>query len=132
MKKILVVLLLAALVLPVVTLTLLPVPVAADPGFTARTETYVDSAAAADLTVAKPTGTVDGDILFCFLMWRAAAPPQTIDGVPAGWTLIAEANTGDIDEYQRREVQRSSSFQGKQLLLRRGRASSHGVSGILR
>jgi len=59
--------------------------------FTARTETYVDKSSLTspyDITVNKPTGTVDGDILFCFLCVRAVTPP-TVDSVPSGWNLIA-------------------------------------------
>jgi hypothetical protein len=60
--------------------------------FTARTETYFDAASLSspyDATVAKPTGTAQGDILFCHIGWRYP-PAPTIDSVPTGWTLIAE------------------------------------------
>ena len=58
--------------------------------FTARTETYVNLASLTtpfDITVTKPTGTADGDILFC---WIAARYNGTdpIDSVPSGWTLL--------------------------------------------
>jgi hypothetical protein len=59
--------------------------------FTARTETYTNVATLTtpfNTTVTKPTGTVDGDILFQFFAIQATAPP-TIDLVPTGWNLIA-------------------------------------------
>jgi hypothetical protein len=56
--------------------------------FTARTETYVDLASLSspyNITVTKPTGTVDGDILFCWIAYVT----ETIDSVPSGWTSLA-------------------------------------------
>jgi hypothetical protein len=63
--------------------------------FSPRTETYVNVSSLSDpynITVTKPSGTVDGDILFCWIGWYAAV---TIDSVPSGWTLLGEyvANT---------------------------------------
>lgn len=63
--------------------------------FTARTETYVNVSSLTtpfNITVTRPTGTVDGDILFCWIGWYAAV---TIDSVPSGWNLLGEylANT---------------------------------------
>ena len=63
--------------------------------FTPRTETYVNVSSLTtpfNITVTKPTGTVDGDILFCWIGWYAAV---TIDSVPSGWNLLGEylANT---------------------------------------
>jgi len=68
--------------------------------FTARTETYVNLASLTtpyDITVTKPTGTVDGDILFCWIGWFFIGT-RTIDAVPAGWTLLGEY-TANIDKY---------------------------------
>ncbi len=75
-------------------------PVTIDPSFTARTETYYDNSflftAPYDITVAKPTGTVNGDILFCLI--SCGAP--TVDSVPSGWTLLGEYyNAGAYDRY---------------------------------
>lgn len=56
--------------------------------FLPRTETYVNLSSLTtpfNITVTKPTGTVDGDILFCWIGWYAAV---TIDSVPAGWNLL--------------------------------------------
>ena len=63
--------------------------------FSPRTETYVNVSSLSspyNITVTKPTGTVDGDILFCWIGWYAAV---TIDSVPSGWNLLGEyiANT---------------------------------------
>lgn len=63
--------------------------------FTPRTETYVNVSSLTtpfNITVTKPTGTVDGDILFCWIGWYAAV---TIDSVPSGWNLLGQyiANT---------------------------------------
>jgi len=63
--------------------------------FLPRTETYVNVSSLSDpynITVTKPSGTVDGDILFCWIGWYAAV---TIDSVPSGWNLLGEyiANT---------------------------------------
>jgi len=63
--------------------------------FSPRTETYVNVSSLTtpfNITVTKPTGTVDGDILFCWIGWYAAV---TIDSVPSGWNLLGEyiANT---------------------------------------
>lgn len=63
--------------------------------FTARTETYVNVSSLTtpfNITVTKPTGTVDGDILFVWIGWYAAV---TIDSVPSGWNLLGQyiANT---------------------------------------
>jgi len=58
--------------------------------FSPRTETYVNVSSLSspyNITVTKPTGTVDGDILFCWIGWYAAV---TIDSVPAGWNLLGE------------------------------------------
>ena len=59
--------------------------------FTARIETYVNVSSLSDpydITVTKPTGTVDGDILFCLIAWYH--PSATIDSVPSGWSLLGE------------------------------------------
>jgi hypothetical protein len=63
--------------------------------FSPRTETYVNVSSLTtpfNITVTKPTGTVNGDILFCWIGWYAAV---TIDSVPAGWALLGQyiANT---------------------------------------
>src|SRR4030042_2153880 len=63
--------------------------------FTPRTETSVNVSSPTtpfNITVTKPTGTVDGDILFCWIGWYAAV---TIDSVPANWNLLGQyiANT---------------------------------------
>lgn len=71
--------------------------------FTARTETYVDLSfsltAPYDITVTKPTGTADGDILFCCLAWHDVG--TTVDSVPSGWTLLGQyvVNTDDYALY---------------------------------
>lgn len=60
--------------------------------FTARTETYVNLASLSspyNITVTKPTGTVDGDILFCWIGWDGIS---AIDSVPSGWSLLGIAN----------------------------------------
>ena len=65
------------------------------PGFTARTETYVDLASLTtpyNITVTKPTGTVDGDILFCWIGFRNSSS-YTIDSVPSGWALVTDGVT---------------------------------------
>jgi hypothetical protein len=58
--------------------------------FTARTETYTNVSSlsgAYDVTVTKPTGTVDGDMLF--QAWATqGAPGAAVDSVPAGWNLV--------------------------------------------
>ena len=57
---------------------------------TARTETYVNVSTLADpynITVTKPTGATDNDILFTWLGWYGAT---TIDSVPSGWVLLGE------------------------------------------
>jgi len=63
--------------------------------FSPRTETYVNVSSLTtpfNITVTKPIGTVDGDILFCWIGWYAAV---TIDSVPTGWALLGQyiANT---------------------------------------
>jgi hypothetical protein len=62
--------------------------------FTARTETYLQQSGLGtpfDITVTKPTGTVDGDILFCLISWYPSPTTlRTIDAVPSGWTLLGE------------------------------------------
>jgi len=67
--------------------------------FTPRTETYVDLASLSDpfdFTVTKPTGTVNGDILFC---WIASYHPSAIiDSVPSGWSLLGEY-LANVDKY---------------------------------
>lgn len=68
--------------------------------FTARTETYVDVTSLLspyDITVTKPTGTVDGDILFCWIGWRKTSA-CTIDSVPSGWTELGSYTAND-DKY---------------------------------
>ena len=75
------------------------IPALAAPAFTARTETYVDVAGLSspyDITVNKPTGTVDGDILFVWIAWQST---PTIDSVPSGWTLLAQTVLGGGDNY---------------------------------
>ena len=60
--------------------------------FTARTETYVNVGSLStpfDFTLTKPTGTVDGDILFTLVCLRVSGTPPTVDSVPSGWNLIA-------------------------------------------
>lgn len=57
--------------------------------FTPRTETYVNVSSLTtpfDITVTKPTGTADGDILFCWIGFNDAP----IDSVPSGWTLLGQ------------------------------------------
>jgi hypothetical protein len=69
--------------------------------FTARTETYVNLASLLtpfDITVTKPTGTVDGDILFCWIGYRDLSG-FTIDSVPAGWALLAAYIDANTDKY---------------------------------
>lgn len=71
--------------------------VKANPSFSPRTETYVNLSSLSspyDITVTKPTGTANGDILFCWIGWYAS-PGTTIDSVPSGWNLLGEylANT---------------------------------------
>lgn len=66
--------------------------------FTARTETYFDAGSLSspyDITVTKPTGTVNGDILFCWIGWQGSA---TIDSVPSGWILLG-SYTVEGDRY---------------------------------
>jgi len=67
--------------------------------FTARTETYVNESSLDspyDITVSKPTGTVNGDILFCWIGWYGDG--ITIDSVPSGWTLLGE-NVANTDKF---------------------------------
>src|SRR5512136_24601 len=67
--------------------------------FAARTETYVELSSLSspyDITVNKPTGTVDGDILFALICWYGAG--VTIDSVPSGWTKLGE-NLNNTDRY---------------------------------
>jgi hypothetical protein len=76
-----------------------PSQVVANPAFTARTETYVNVSSTTtpfDITVTKPTGTVDGDILFCWLGFRATG--SAIDSVPSGWILLG-SYSGEYDRY---------------------------------
>ena len=60
--------------------------------FTARTETYINVSSLTspyDFSPAKPSGTIEGDILFCFFMtYKTSA--VSVDSVPEGWNLIAE------------------------------------------
>ena len=66
--------------------------------FSPRTETYVNVSSLTtpfNITVTKPSGTVNGDILFCFIQWYAAT---TIDFVPSGWTLLGQYIT-NTDRY---------------------------------
>lgn len=68
--------------------------------FTARTETYVDLSALSspyDITVTKPTGTANGDILFCWIGWYYFQA-RTIDSVPSGWTELG-SYTSNYDKY---------------------------------
>jgi hypothetical protein len=63
-----------------------------DPSFTARTETAASGSSLSspyNFVVNKPTGTVNGDIMFMFLTTRATTSIATVDTVPDGWTLIA-------------------------------------------
>jgi len=65
--------------------------------FTARTETYFDADSLSspyDAAVDKPSGTSEGDILFCLIGIRY----ETVDSVPSGWNLLA-SNTGNSDKY---------------------------------
>jgi hypothetical protein len=73
----------------------------ANPSFTARTETYVDLASLTtpfNITVTKPTGTVDGDILFCWIGWYNSPNPGTIDSTPSGWMKLGDY-TVKLDKY---------------------------------
>jgi len=71
-----------------------PVVTVGNPSFTARTETYADLATLAedpwDIFSSKPSGTVDGDILFAFVSWYGST---TIDGVPGGWSVLGSMTT---------------------------------------
>lgn len=73
--------------------------VSANPSFTARTETYADLSSLVedpwDIYSTKPTGTVDGDILFAFVQWYGST---TIDGVPSGWSELG-SYTANSDRY---------------------------------
>jgi hypothetical protein len=65
-------------------------PAYANPAFTPRTETYVNVSSLTtpfNITVTKPSGTANGDILFCWIGWYAAV---TIDSVPSGWALLGQ------------------------------------------
>lgn len=53
--------------------------------------TAANGAAPASLVVAKPAGTVDGDVLVAFVVVSA---DQTITTVPAGWTTVGSQSTG--------------------------------------
>lgn len=67
--------------------------------FTARDETYVQGEGLVDpynATLPKPSGTVEGDILFAFISWYAVG--VTIDSVPSGWTLLG-SYTDNTDKY---------------------------------
>lgn len=62
--------------------------------FTARVETYVNVSSLTtpfNFSLTKPSGTVDGDILFTLICIGNGTtnPPATIDSVPANWNLIA-------------------------------------------
>lgn len=68
--------------------------------FTARVETYVNASSLSspyNITVTKPSGTIDGDILFCWIGWYSGQG-YTIDLVPDGWTLLA-SYTDNYDKY---------------------------------
>ena len=68
--------------------------------FSPRTETYVNVSSISspyNITVTKPTGTVDGDILFCWLgFYKTSA--MTVGSVPSGWQLLGEYLTNS-DKY---------------------------------
>lgn len=53
--------------------------------------TAANGAAPTSLTVSKPTGTVDGDVMLAFIVISA---DRTITSVPAGWTQLASQATG--------------------------------------
>jgi len=59
--------------------------------FSARTETYVNVSSLSspyNFVLNKPSGTVDGDILFTFIcVYKTTVP--VLDAVPSGWNLIA-------------------------------------------
>ena len=68
--------------------------------FSPRTETYVNVSSLSspyNIIVTKPTGTVDGDILFCWIGWYKTSA-VTIDSVPSGWNLLGEYLTNS-DKY---------------------------------
>ena len=67
--------------------------------FTARVETAVQGAtlgAPYNITETKPTGTIDGDILFTYVGRFSSG--VSIDSVPAGWTLLASNDGGSLLE----------------------------------
>ena len=69
--------------------------------FTARTETYVNLSSLTtpyDITVNKPSGTVDGDILFCLICFRSTST-RTIDSVPSGWAELGNQVGSNQDDY---------------------------------
>lgn len=73
----------------------------ASPAFTPRTETYVNVSSLTtpfNITVTKPTGTADGDILFCWIAAYKTSTP-TIDSVPSGWQQLAYNRPGNSYYY---------------------------------
>ena len=67
--------------------------------FTARTETYAYGSSLGspyDVSIDKPTGTQNDDILFCLLAWYGAT--RIIDSVPSGWTKLGD-NVANNDNY---------------------------------
>jgi hypothetical protein len=65
--------------------------------FTARTETYADSAATTSLAVSVPESTTDGDILFLLICTQNGAGYGPNSGL-AAWTPIA-SQTSRADDY---------------------------------
>ena len=53
--------------------------------------TAANGAAPVSLTVAKPAGTTDGDVLVAFV---TIAGDKAIAAAPSGWTLLDERSTG--------------------------------------
>lgn len=65
--------------------------------FTARTETYADTAAATSLECSVPTGTSNGDILFMTIVVSNSST-VTLSGLSA-WTSLGNYNTSGTDKY---------------------------------
>jgi hypothetical protein len=68
--------------------------------FTARTEEYFNAPSLTtpfDATVNKPSGTVEGDILFALISSQTAGGAN-IDSAPSGWTKLGD-NTDNNDRY---------------------------------
>jgi hypothetical protein len=61
--------------------------------FTARTPVAVGGGTAiTSLLCGKPTGTVEGDIMFALVSYRGAAIGDTINSIPSGWSTPALAS----------------------------------------